>query len=358
MVKRAGIPIRVVRATAGEAGLFTTLGRTFRPQLRRVATATEAALAADGLDLARLRDQLAPYQGMVERHLPRHAEELRQLADAAGVPYPVLLYLNCGGFRPGPGPDHATSAVPPAPADHCTSVTSRGDAGVLVGHNEDGTPAAIDELYLLDVSRAGAGSATRFIALTYVHTLPGCSAAINEHGLIIAVDTLQHEVASIGVPCDFLTRALLEQPSIDDALELLQRLPSSGGCACLLAQGGRVVSVEIGGGRLAVLAQRPDGAHAHANHYLDPGLAQDAGPARAESLQRCARAQELVRAHMSREDLERLLGDHAGTPASVCRERTLGSFIADSATRRVEVCWGEPDVGAWTSHGFDEVVEG
>jgi hypothetical protein len=350
MVRRAGIPIRAVRAAAGDPGLFATLGRTFRDQLRRVAAVTERELAADGVGLERLRDQLAPYHDQVERHLPRHAGELLQLADAAGVPHQILLYLNCGGFRPGPGPDQA------AAAERCTSVASRGVGGAMVGHNEDGTPDAIDELYLLDASLPAYGApgrSTRFIALSYVYTLPGCSAAINEHGLVVAVDTLQHAVGSIGVPCDFLTRALLEQPSIDAALALLRALPSSGGCACLLAQGGRVVEVEIGGGRLAVLPERGDGAHAHTNHYLDPALAGDAGAPRAESLQRCARAQALVRAGMSGDDLKRLLGDRAGTPGSVCRERTLGAFVADTAARRIEVCWGEPDVGAWTSHGFD-----
>lgn len=44
-----------------------------------------------------------------------------------------------------------------------------------------------------------------------------------------------------------------------------------------------------------------------------------------------------------------------GAPASVCRERTLGSFVADTASRRIEVCWGEPDAGTWTSHGFDDL---
>jgi isopenicillin-N N-acyltransferase like protein len=50
--------------------------------------------------------------------------------------------------------------------------------------------------------------------------------------------------------------------------------------------------------------------------------------------------------------MKRLLADRQSFPDSICRERTIGAFVADTATRRVEVCWGEPDGATWTAVGY------
>jgi hypothetical protein len=47
-----------------------------------------------------------------------------------------------------------------------------------------------------------------------------------------------------------------------------------------------------------------------------------------------------------------LLGDRQDFPDSICRDRTIGAFVADTAQRRVEVCWGEPDRATWTSFAY------
>src|SRR5205823_3575035 len=117
----------------------------------------------------------------------------------------------------------------------------------------------------------------------------------------------------------------------------------------VLVQGQRAVNVETTATRVEA-REVTDGRYAHTNHYVEPALTDDSGEPRPNSLARLSRALELVRPGLDVAAMKQLLADRQGFPDSICRERTIGAFIADTAARRVEVCWGEPDGGTWTEH--------
>jgi hypothetical protein len=227
---------------------------------------------------------------------------------------------------------------------------------VVVGHTEDSSPQAIEGLYLVDATVTAApedGAAEgRFLALNYAQTLPGCSAGVNRHGLIVLIDALPDPDRRIGAPRHFVSRALLDRPDIDSAVAHLRDTERGGGWNYLLVQGERIVDVEATATRLVVQEAGPSGAYAHANHYLDPVLAAAAGDPRPNSLSRLTRALQLVTPGMDVAGMKRLLGDRQDFPDSICRERTIGAFVADTAQRRMEVCWGEPDAATWTGFSF------
>jgi hypothetical protein len=322
-------------------------------------------------------------------------EELRAMARAADVPFEVLFRLNCYESRPPGQPmlertpagtiihlpvkdpgtlNRANTGVRDIPEavaagdgggesggdGGCTSVASlggEGSDGVVVGHTEDSFPEAVDGLYLLDATvtephpEVGAAR-SRFLSLNYSQTLPGCAAAVNEHGLVVLIDALPDPERQVGAPRHLVSRALLDLPSIEAAVELLRRTRRGAGWNYLLAQGRRVVNVEATATKVAVHEARSGSAYAHANHYLDPALAAASAQPRGNSLARQQRATELARPGMSVDEMKRVLSDRQGFPDSICRDRTLGAFIADTAARRVQVCWGEPDEGTWTSHWY------
>lgn len=390
-------PLPVVSVEGGHAALGRAMGRAQARQIQRVVEATLRTLHEQGTTEAQLREQNAPYVEAAESIFPELMIELREMARAAEVPFDVLFRLNCYEARPpgtpvpplgvqagSAGPSHASPRAPGAsgsavdeasavtgagrdgaaterlapegaPAGGCTSIVSSNARGVVVGHTEDSWPEAIEGLYLLDATvtepHAAAGAArSRFLALNYAQSLPGCAAAVNEHGLHVLIDALPDPDRRVGAPRHFLSRALLDVPSIEAALELLRSITRGGGWNFLLVQGRRTVNVEATATRIAVTEVEPGGTYAHTNHYCDPELAAAVGTPRPNSLARLTRALELVRPEMSLEEMKQLLADRQGFPDSICRDRTIGAFVADTARGEIEVCWGEPDDAVWTRH--------
>ncbi|MDQ3700636.1 MAG: C45 family peptidase [Chloroflexota bacterium] len=370
MAKREpGLTLPVVTVRGTHADLGRAMGEARAAQITRMAATALEALREQGTSEAELHEQVAPYVDAAGRVYPQLLVELQEMARAADVPFDVLFRLNCYESRP-PGtparPPAATlaitakdpgvlplandpAAVPAAPNDGCTSVASRSERGVVVGHTEDSSPDAVEGLYLLD---ATVGAGPRFMCLNYAQTLPGCAAGVNEHGLVILIDALPDPDRRIGAPRHFVSRALLDLPTIDDVIDHLRHTERGGGWNYLVVQDRRIVNVEATATRLVTQEANPEGTLAHSNHYVDPTLAADAGDPRPNSVSRLARAMELVTTGMDVAQMKRLLSDRQGEPDSICRERTIGAFIADTAARRVSVCWGEPDEALWTTQPF------
>ena len=372
----AGAQLPVLAVRGSHADLGRAMGEHQRSQIQGVVAVALNGFKEQAIGEDELRAQNAPYLAAAARIYPQYLAELEAMAEGAGVPFEVLFRLNCFEARPpgsrvvppppaAPVPSKDPAVLPRAndpeavttvPADGCTSVASRGTRGVVVGHTEDSTPQAIEGLYLVDATvdapAGGAGPDSRFLALNYAQTLPGCAAAVNRHGLVVLIDALPDPDRRIGAPRHFVSRALLDQPDIDAAIAHLRETERGGGWNYLMVQGERIVDVEATATRLVVQEAGPGGAYAHANHYLDPALAAAAGDPRPNSLSRLTRALELVSPGMDLAQMKGLLGDRQDFPDSICRDRTIGAFVADTAQRRVEVCWGEPDGATWTSFAY------
>jgi len=354
---------------------------------RQIVSAVEIAhevLESEGTDDATLRAQIEPYLEFAERYTPGALRELEGLASGADVSFETLFRLNCFESRP-PGsaflwsrpdrptpdpvpsldPDIADTGVPrsldavtPTDTDAapggCTSIASRSEQGVVVGHTEDSSPENLDGIYLLDATVLSEGSkvANRFSALNYAMSLAGCAAAVNGHGLMIMIDALPDPDRRHGVPRSCVSRVLLDQPSIDDAIELLHQMPRGGGWNYFMVQGHRIVNVETTATTVTVNDATLDGAYAHSNHYLTPEIAERAGDPRPNSIARLGRARELVRPQMDVPDMISALSDRTGYPDSICRERTIAAWVADTGARTVRVCWGEPDDATWTKFSY------
>lgn len=330
-----GATLPVLRVTGGHEELGAAVGRAFRPRIQASVEKAREELAAQGLREAALRERIAPALEAAARWTPDYLAELRAWASAADVPLELLSYLSSAG-------------LPPVSAPHgCTSLAMRGPGGsVLVGHTEDSLVPVAEEVFLLDATVAG----SRLLSLCYVYALPGCSASLNGHGLAVLMDWLPDPDARPGLPMDFVTRALVDLPSIDAALDFLATTPRGGGGNCLLAQDSRMVNVELTSTRMAIHEATALGTWAHTNHFLDPVLAQAAGEPQADSLPRLARCRALARVGMTLGEVQGILSDRQGFPDSICRERTVAGFVADTGSGEVRVCWGEPSRGTWTAH--------
>ncbi len=374
----SGARLPALRFTGTHHALGRMMGAYRRRQIARAVDIAHEVLAAEGASEAALHDQIAPFIDLAARHTPTALAELRGMAVGADVEFDTLFRLNCMESRP-PGspflwnrperpavdpvsilnPDTADTGVPPDPSETpapggCTSIASRRDDGCVVGHTEDSSPENLDGIYLLDATvtdQAGRAS-SRFQALNYAMSLAGCAAAVNGHGLMILIDALPDPDRHLGVPRSCVSRILLDQPTIEAAIDVLRSLPRGGGWNYLMIQGPRIVNVETTASVVEVEDATVPGAYAHTNHYRNPGIAARAGEPRPNSMARLDRALALVRRDMGPDSMLELLADREGFPDSICRDRTIATWVADTARRTVRVCWGEPVDATWTSFDY------
>lgn len=374
----SGARLPALRFTGTHHALGRMMGAYRRRQIARAVDIAHEVLAAEGASEAALHDQIAPFIDLAARHTPTALAELRGMAAGADVEFNTLFRLNCMESRP-PGspflwnrperpavdpvsilnPDTADTGVPPDPSETpapggCTSIASRRDDGCVVGHTEDSSPENLDGIYLLDATvtdQAGRAS-SRFQALNYAMSLAGCAAAVNGHGLMILIDALPDPDRHLGVPRSCVSRILLDQPTIEAAIDVLRSLPRGGGWNYLMIQGPRIVNVETTASVVEVEDATVPGAYAHTNHYRNPGIAARAGEPRPNSMARLDRALALVRRDMGPDSMLELLADREGFPDSICRDRTIATWVADTARRTVRVCWGEPVDATWTSFDY------
>ena len=134
-------------------------------------------------------------------------------------------------------------------------------------------------------------------------------------------------------------------------MDFLRRtLPRDGGFNHLLVQGTQIVNVEAGPAGFAVAEVTAD-TYAHTNHYLNVISKARPEPA-ANSLTRRSRALALLRPAMTDHDMYRALADRDGYPDSICRDRTIGAFLADTQHGAVQVAWGQPVADGSTFHRY------
>jgi predicted choloylglycine hydrolase len=193
---------------------------------------------------------------LTEQHFPLILEELTGLSAGLDLPFEDVFLWNCRGD------------VWAMAADGCTTVQLPQEHGARIAHNEDGDPAFTSYCGIAQVSIAGS---LDFASFVYPASIPGHTFAVNEAGLAMTVNNLRSREVSMGLPRMVLTRALLEQTSLTDAVALLSHLPKAGGFHLSLAQQGRdeLLSVEFNGFGVSAEVLQAPGLHAnHATHLL------------------------------------------------------------------------------------------
>lgn len=221
--------------------------------------------------------------------------------------------------------------------DHCTVAVSFGKDGVIVGHNEDWSIDALNELYIL---KAKIGDKS-FIGLNYKGGIAGLSASMNNYGLVQCINDL-YQKNQFGVPKNYLARAILECKSLDDAENLIRNTKRASGFNHVLAQGNEVRNIEIAGDKMAVdkLISMP---YVHTNHYTSPEMKSLEKFHTKSSESRYKRAKKLVRNDMELKDMGKLLSDREDIQFPICRaDATIGSVIAIPQKNEFWVSYGHP----------------
>ncbi|MGW2379166.1 C45 family autoproteolytic acyltransferase/hydolase [Streptomyces sp. NPDC001658] len=346
-------------------------GEAVRPQLRAALAYYEQAFGhSTGLTWDQVTARAARWREPVGSYAPHLLEEMRGIAEGAGVRLLDALALNARGevlydnsfAAMDTSPDPSGGRVE-EPAEGCTSFAAygpaSGDGHVWAGQNWDWRAGVADTVVMLRIVQPPAPTLIMQVEAGQVGRQGASSAgiALNANGLGGRFSD------AVGLPQTVVRRAVLDQPAITDALDVLCRTRAHiASNALLTCREGYAVDLETtpaGHGWL----YPADGLLVHGNHYqagVPAAIAADYRPLSPDSLVRVPRAEQGLRAlrgstgpDESRKLIKQAMSDHLGLPESLCTHpdprrpavehwTTLVSSCVDLTTGDYHVTAGTP----------------
>ena len=303
----------------------------------------------------------SPIASPIERFDTRHLEEIRGIAEGAGLDEADVLAINVrtevmfaakareatGGSRR-PGECSAFVVLP-----------ERSAAGhTLIGQNWDWLLHAFDTCVVLEVQR---DDGPDYVTVVEAGLL--AKTGMNSSGIGLVTNALvsDADVGAPGVPYHVALRGILDAETMSDALAVLQRGERSSSANYLIAhRDGLAVNIEAapGGFEQLYLAFPVDGVLLHTNHFLaeefrgvDVGLwLMPDSPFRLERVRHAVAAAPHA---LAVETFQGALADHANYPSGVCchpdprsapldQGATVASVLMDLDTAAMWVADGHP----------------
>lgn len=296
----------------------------------------------------RLCENARAFLPRMEALSPKFVEEVRGLADGAGISFEEAVLCQARGEAAKVG-DEA-----------CTAFALTGKAtrnGVtLAGQNQDLAPEYGDFAILLRVKPDDGRPAA--LMFTFAGQL-GYS-GMNASGLAHFANALYDCPWRMGLPHYPVKRACLEQTTIEGCLDVLRGHPTcSAGNMVICTGDGRIADFEVRPeGPAAYAGDDPD-CIIHANHYESADYASHETNSLADSCPRADRMRQLVGeayGDVGVETMKAILADHGGDPAGICRHGaeamiSVSGYIADATNRVLHVRRGHGCTGTWTEYG-------
>jgi isopenicillin-N N-acyltransferase-like protein len=281
--------------------------------------------------------------------MPWILEELDGCSEGAGVdPLAVFAASVEEIWSAAPAPETVAARC----SDLVAVAPATSDGHVLVGHNNDLSPEAQEQL--IAVAWDVPGDPLVFT----IGVGPWISVGFNAAGLALTGNELTPNDERVGVPRLLQVRAMLRTRSLDAAVqEALRPDRASSYNNVLSSSDGRVVNVE--GSATDAELTGPDalGVLAHTNNYVCERMLRYEGNAvyAERSGMRYRRAAALLAEAASApgsitpDRLRGMLSDHKNAPDSLCRHEAEGSrsktvfwTVADVTERRVTFGRGNP----------------
>ncbi|APY86980.1 acyl-coenzyme A--6-aminopenicillanic-acid-acyltransferase form [Streptomyces alfalfae] len=368
------LPVIEISGTPTERG--RQYGESVRPRIRAAIGYYEEAFGhSAGLTWDRVTARAARWLDPVSDYAPHLVEEMRGIADGAGVTLLDVLALNARGeviydrsfadmAEASPAAAEASpGAADEEPAEGCTSFAAygaaSGDGHVYAGQNWDWRAGVADTVVMIRVVQPPKPTLIMQVEAGQIGRQGANSAgiALNANGLGGRFDD------AIGLPQTVVRRSVLDRATITDALDVLCRTRAHiASNALLTCREGFAIDLETtpaGHGWM----YPADGLLVHGNHYqagVPAALADGYRPMSSDSLVRVPRAEEGLRAlrastgpDESRKLIKQAMSDHLGLPESLCTHpdprrpavkhwATLVSSCVDLTTGDYHVTAGTP----------------
>ena len=307
-----------------------------------------------GLDRAAALAQARGYMEPIRAYAPHLLEEMRGIAEGAGLSLDEILALNSRteilsqGYVPLRKECTAAFVAPELTAD----------GHALVGQNWDWSNVLRGGAVLLRVEQPGGPTVLTLTEAGMVGKI-----GFNSAGVGVCTNFLRHDHRRVGVPFHVILREALNASRLGQAVAAVTRGVRADAGNYLLAHAeGEAIDLEAAPSDVGFLHPE-DGLLAHTNHFITPRLQTgDTGiPDSDNTLLRYGRAVRLLRAQAGQitvETLKRLFGDHFNRPKAICRhpdpaqseierDATLASMIVDLTAGEMHVTVGEPCQAAY-----------
>lgn len=341
-------------------------GRAYGEQAaQRVARSVEAYRGVfrelAGLDVEGARRLAASFEEPIRAFRPGYLEEIRGIAEGAGVPYEDVLAINVRTevmFAARARSAQATSR-PAGCSAFAVLPEASAEGHTLIGQNWDWLPHCFDTVVVLEVQQPDAPD---FVTVVEAGLL--AKTGMNSSGIGLATNALvtDADLGEPGVPYHVLLRAILDCETLSDAYAALMERPRASSANYLIAhRDGIAVDVEAAPGDFSrmSLVFPESGVLLHTNHFLalPPGLrdvslwAMPDSPFRLERLRTAVAA--AASGGLSLEAFGAMLADHANYPSGVCchpdrrmrpadQGATVASVLMDLDARELRIADGYP----------------
>ncbi|MGW6058210.1 C45 family autoproteolytic acyltransferase/hydolase [Streptomyces sp. NPDC055189] len=321
------LPLVEISGTPVERG--RQYGEAVRPQLHAALAYYEEAFGqSSGLTWDQVADRAARWLEPVRDYAPHLIDEMRGIAEGAGVNLLDVLALNARGEVIYDRSFAGMKAKDEEPADGCTSFAAYGEASgdghVWAGQNWDWRAGVADTVVMLRIVQPPHPTLIMQVEAGQIGRQGANSAgiALNANGLGGRFND------AIGLPQTVVRRSVLDQHAITDALDVLCRTRAHiASNALLTCREGFAVDLETtpaGHGWM----YPTDGLLVHGNHYqagVPAAIAADYRPMSSDSLVRVPRAEQGLKAlrdstgaEESRRLIKQAMSDHLGHPESLC----------------------------------------
>ena len=305
--------ITMVEAHGTHREVGQQIGQACQPGIQHTLTGLRSELPV-GVTWEQMLQKSKLYLELSRQVYPQYVDELGGIAEGAGVPFDEVFLSMCEELW-------ETAAW-----RGCTDMAARGratkDGSTLVAHTNDLLPKAEEHLVLLKVQ---AEDEPEFLGISSGGI--SISAGFNAAGISLTGNQLDNNDIRPGVPRLLIVRATLASRYLTEAMDhclLSQRASSYNNV--LADSNGEVYSMEGSATDCEPIYITED-ILAHANHYTSPSMLRFEADRNSisNSLQRHNRAFRLLRENYGELTpglFQKLLGDHAGYPTSICKHGT------------------------------------
>jgi isopenicillin-N N-acyltransferase like protein len=307
-------------------------------------------LARSALDAGAIRDLVREYVPHMEAFEPAYVEEMRGIAEGAGVDFESIALLNARTeiLKLGQRPDLRARL---ADDEACTGVVALPEAThgrrVIHAQNWDWKAECAATAVVLRVRRDDGPD-----LLTFTEAGGLARSGFNAAGIAITANYLEcdRDYRRLGVPLALIRRKVLESRDLALAMRCVYVTPKSAANNMIVSHAGGV-AIDFECAPDETFQVHPErGLLVHANHFVSPvalGKLRDTGIANTpDTLYRDVRVRGLLApqiGRLTREDIKAALLDDFATPWSVCRPPRPGVTGVVSATVAMVVM--EPALG-------------
>jgi isopenicillin-N N-acyltransferase like protein len=274
----------------------------------------------------------------IERHTPALLEELHGIADGSGQPFEHVVAYNLMDEEWSFRTDKLGDLAP-----GCTAVAISGTA---IGQTMD-IPTVHDGTQIVLAIESERGPSKRVFTAAGMLALNGA----NNAGVGVVVNNLAELPSSAhGLPVTCMVRGILEHESVPAAAAWVESMPHAIGQHYLIGDAQEVIGLE--GAANAVYRTEMTGRYVHANHPVTAHASADMRGLEelANTHDRAARAEELIRGATEQADLERILEDTVTPISREPRDGFMtfgGTSIGLTVPPRMRVTSGPPHQSQW-----------